>query len=72
MEVYSKLDGELLFYLADATWRSEAMKVLGRTDAETDLTECPEAQGEPSTLLRAAYEARQRALLKWKTEEREG
>lgn len=68
MDSYSKLDGELLFYLADATWRSEAMKVLGRTDETADLAERPEAQGEPATLLRIAYEARQRALVRWKVE----
>lgn len=55
----------LLFATADATWRSEAARVLARRADDPDLSGLPEAQGEPDTLLRTAYEVRQRAYREW-------
>lgn len=55
----------LLFTAADATWRCEAAKVLGRDAADPGLVAIREAQGEAGTLLRTAYDIRERALAEW-------
>ncbi|GJE73899.1 hypothetical protein [Methylorubrum suomiense] len=52
---------QLLFDVADATWRCEAAKVLRQDGNKRDLDDLPEAQGEPGTLLRTSYEVRERA-----------
>jgi hypothetical protein len=56
---------ELLFVAADATWRYEAAKVLNRKSNDPGLILLPEARGEPGTLLRTAFEARERAYTMW-------
>lgn len=56
---------ELLFAAADATWRCEAAKVLDREPGDFSLILLPEARGEPNTLLRVAFEARERAYANW-------
>jgi hypothetical protein len=56
---------ELLFVAADATWRCEAAKVLGRNPNDLGLILLPEARGEPDTLLRTAFEVRERAYAMW-------
>ena len=56
---------ELLFVAADATWRSEAAKVLDRKPNDLGLILLPEARGEPDTLLRTAFEVRERAYAEW-------
>ena len=52
---------EILFVSADATWRCEAGQVLDREPNDLGLILLPEARGEPDTLLRIAYEVRERA-----------
>jgi hypothetical protein len=56
---------ELLFVAADATWRCEAAKVLNCKPNDLGLILLPEARGEPDTLLRTAFEVRQRAYATW-------
>lgn len=56
---------ELLFVAADATWRYEAAKVLNREPGDFGLILLPEARGEPGTLLRTAFEVRERAYASW-------
>lgn len=56
---------ELLFVAADATWRCEAAKVLDRKLNDLGLILLPEARGEPDTLLRTAFEVRERAYALW-------
>ena len=56
---------EILFAAADATWRTEAARILGRRSDDPQLELYSEAQGHPHTLLRIAYKARQRALAQW-------
>ena len=56
---------ELLFVAADATWRCEAGKVLDRKPNDSGLVLLPEARGEPDTLLRTAFEVRERAYAMW-------
>lgn len=56
---------ELLFVAADATWRCEAAKVLNREPNDLGLILLPEARGEPDTLLRTAFEVRERAYAAW-------
>lgn len=56
----------ILFDAADATWRAEAARLLGQRAADPDLAQFPEARGLPNSLLRLAYEARERALDEWK------
>ena len=56
---------ELLFVAADATWRCEAAKILDRRPNDLGLILLPEARGEPDTLLRTAFEARERAYAMW-------
>ncbi len=58
-------DAHLLLAAADATWRCEAAKVLGRKTDDPVLADLPEAYGEPGTVLRTAYELRERARAKW-------
>ena len=58
---------EILFAAADATWRSEAARLLDRRADDPDLAQCPEARGQPHSLLRLAYEARERALAEWES-----
>ena len=57
---------ELLFRAADATWRSEAARVLRREETDLGLALLPEARGEPGTLLRAAFDVRERAYATWR------
>ncbi|KQT57038.1 hypothetical protein ASG52_02890 [Methylobacterium sp. Leaf456] len=57
---------EILFAAADATWRTEAARLLDRRADDPELVLCPEARGRPHSLLRLAYEARERALAGWK------
>ncbi|UMY18654.1 hypothetical protein MMB17_04825 [Methylobacterium organophilum] len=57
----SKLDTEILFATADATWRSEAARVLDLNPDDPDLTRVPAARGEPDTVLRLAFDVRERA-----------
>lgn len=56
---------ELLFVAADATWRCEAGKILDRKTNDLGLILLPEARGEPDTLLRTAFEVRERAYALW-------
>ncbi|MGX5775401.1 hypothetical protein [Methylorubrum zatmanii] len=56
---------ELLFVATDATWRSEAAKVLDRKPNDFGLTLRPEARGKAGTLLRTAFEIRERAHASW-------
>lgn len=56
---------ELLFVAADATWRCEAGKVLDRKPNDLGLILLPQARGEPDTLLRTAFEVRERAYAIW-------
>ena len=56
---------ELLFVAADATWRCEAAKVLNCKSNDLGLILLPEAHGEPDTLLRTAFEVRERAYAVW-------
>jgi len=56
---------ELLFVAADATWRCEAARVLNCKPNDLGLILLPEARGEPDTLLRTAFEARERAYAMW-------
>ncbi|MBA9070714.1 hypothetical protein FHR71_004484 [Methylobacterium sp. RAS18] len=56
---------ELLFVAADATWRCEAAKILDRKSNDLTLILLPEARGEPDTLLRTAFEVRERAYTMW-------
>lgn len=56
---------ELLFVAADATWRCEAAKILGRKPDDLELIRLAEARGEPGTLLRTAFEVRERAYAMW-------
>ncbi|WP_244573486.1 hypothetical protein [Methylorubrum populi] len=56
---------ELLFVAADATWRCEAAKVLNCKSNDLGLILLPEARGEPDTLLRTAFEVRERAYAVW-------
>lgn len=77
---YSKRDGgvyqncprssEILFVAADAIWRTEAARLLDRSADDPDLAQCPEAKGRPHSLLREAYEARERALAFWEASRR--
>lgn len=62
----SASDAQLLFAVADATWRCEAAKVLGRRLDDPDLTDISEARGDPDTLLRTAYDVRDRAYAEWR------
>jgi hypothetical protein len=62
---------ELLFVAADATWRCEAAKILGRKPDDLELIWLAEARGEPGTLLRTAFEVRERAYAMWQ-QDREG
>lgn len=55
----------LLFAAADATWRCEAAKVLGRDAADPGLVAVRDAQGNSGTLLRTAFEVRERAHAEW-------
>jgi hypothetical protein len=57
---------ELLFIAADRTWRCEAAKVLNRPPNDPGLALLPEACGEPGTLLRTAFDARERAFAVWR------
>ncbi len=61
---------EILFVAADATWRTEAARLLARQTDDPDLAQCPEAHGRPHSLLRLAYEARERALAGWEASRR--
>ncbi len=61
---------EILFAAADAIWRTEAARLLDRRADDPDLVLCPEAQGRPHSLLRLAYEARERALAGWEASRR--
>jgi hypothetical protein len=56
---------ELLFVAADATWRCEVSKALGCKPNDLGLILLPEARGEPDTLLRTAFEVRERAFAMW-------
>lgn len=56
-----KAGAKLMFDVADATWRTEAAKVLPQGHDDPDLHRLPEARGEPGTLLRTSYEVRERA-----------
>lgn len=57
---------ELLFVAADRTWRCEAAKVLNRQPNDSELALLPEARGETGTLLRTAFDARERAYAVWR------
>ena len=52
---------QLLFAAADATWRCEAANILERESNDPELVNLPAARGEPGSLLRTAYEVRERA-----------
>lgn len=65
MPLTSMTGTELLFVAADATWRCEVAKVLDRKPSDLRLILLPEARGEPDTLLRTAFEARERAFTMW-------
>lgn len=56
---------ELLYAVADATWRCEAAKTLNLRADDPGLDRSPEAQGRPGTLLRTSYEVRERAYADW-------
>lgn len=56
---------QILFSVADATWRTEAARLFGWSADDPRLPHYPEAQGRPHTLLRIAYEVRQQALSHW-------
>lgn len=59
---------ELLFVAADRTWRCEAAKALNRRPNDPELALLPEARGETGTLLRTAFDVRERAYAVWRRE----
>jgi hypothetical protein len=59
------VSAQILFVAADATWRTEAARLLDRRVDDPTLERCPEAKGQPHSLLRLAYEARARAFAGW-------
>lgn len=60
---------QLLFAAADATWRLEAAKLLDCKPTDIEIVLLPEARGEPGTLLRTAFEVRERAYTMWRREQ---
>ncbi len=56
---------EILFAAADATWRAEAARLLGKSPDDPQLAHHPGAQGHPHSFLAIAYEVRQWALAEW-------
>ena len=56
---------DTLFAVAEATWRAELAKQVGSDEIDA-YTMTPEGRGEPDTLLRTAFEARDRAYRAWR------
>ena len=56
---------EILFAAADAAWRAEIVRLFG-ADAVGAYRERPEGRGEPGSLLRDAWTAREHAYAAWR------
>lgn len=56
---------QLLYTAADATWRSELEKASGRKGENVGGILPVEDCGEPGSLVRTAYEVRERAYAFW-------
>ncbi len=55
---------QLLFDAADATWRDEIRKDLGRIPSSSELIASAKTCGEAGTLLRTAFDVRESALMR--------